>query len=44
MQEAEEFPLLEAAVRERLVKTQQNGKGLVGAAIICKVWTLAIAL
>jgi hypothetical protein len=30
--EAEESPLLEAVVRERLVKTQQAGKGLMGAA------------
>jgi hypothetical protein len=29
--EAEESPLLEAVARERLVKTQQAVKGLVGA-------------
>jgi hypothetical protein len=29
--EAEESPLLEAIAREQLVKTQQAGKGLVGA-------------
>jgi hypothetical protein len=29
--EAEEFPLLEAATRERLVKTHQVGKDLAGA-------------
>jgi hypothetical protein len=28
--EAEEFPLLEAVARERLVKTEQAGKGLSG--------------
>jgi hypothetical protein len=33
--EAEESPLLEAVVRERLVKTQQAGKGLAGAVVIC---------
>jgi hypothetical protein len=32
--EAEEFPLLEAVVRERLVKTQQAGKGLAGVVVI----------
>jgi hypothetical protein len=42
--EAEELPLLEAVARERLVKTQQMGKGLVGAVVICKVWRLAAAL
>jgi hypothetical protein len=36
--EPEESPLLEAAVRERLVKTQEAGKGLAGAVVICKVW------
>jgi hypothetical protein len=42
VREAEEFPLLEAIVRERLVKTQQTGKGLArtveiscGALIAC---------
>jgi hypothetical protein len=28
VREAEEFPLLEAVARERLVKTQQSGKDL----------------
>jgi hypothetical protein len=42
--EAEESPLLETDARERLVKTQQAGKGLAGAVVICKVWKLAIAL
>jgi hypothetical protein len=35
--EAEESPLLEAVAREHLVKTQQTGKGLAGAVVICKV-------
>jgi hypothetical protein len=35
--EVEEYPLLEAVIRERLVKTQQAGKGLVGAVVICKM-------
>jgi hypothetical protein len=33
--EAEESALLEAIARERLVKTQQVGKGLVDAVVIC---------
>jgi hypothetical protein len=40
----EEFPLLEADTRERLVKTQQAGKSLAGAVVIRKAWRLAIAL
>jgi hypothetical protein len=36
--------LLEAVVRERLVKTQQPGKDLAGAVVVCKVWRSAIAL
>jgi hypothetical protein len=36
-QEAEESPLLEAVAREGLVKTQQAGKDLSGAVVICKV-------
>jgi hypothetical protein len=35
--EAEESPLLEAVARERLVKTQQAGKGLTGAVVICEL-------
>jgi hypothetical protein len=42
--EAEEFPLLEAVTWERLVKTQQAGKDLACAVVICKVWRLAMAL
>jgi hypothetical protein len=42
--EAEKSPLLEAVTRKRLVKTQQAGKGLAGAVVICKVWRLAMTL
>jgi hypothetical protein len=42
--ETEESSLLEAVTRERLVKTQQAGKGLAGAVVICIVWRLAVAL
>jgi hypothetical protein len=42
--EAEECPLLEAAARERLVKTQQAGQGLAGAVVIYELWRLAVAL
>jgi hypothetical protein len=42
--EAEESLLLKAVVRERLVKTQQAGKGLAGAVMICEMWRLAVAL
>jgi hypothetical protein len=42
--EAEESPMLETVARERLVKTQQAGKGLVGVVVICKSWILAEAL
>jgi hypothetical protein len=44
MREAEESSLLEAVVRERLLKTQQAGKALAGAVVICKVWRPAVAL
>jgi hypothetical protein len=37
-------PLLEAIAREWLMKTQQAGKGLAGAVVICEVWKSAIAL
>jgi hypothetical protein len=33
--EAEESPLLVAVTRERLVKTEQAGKDLAGAVVIC---------
>jgi hypothetical protein len=42
--EAEESPLLEAVTRERLVKTQQAGKGLTGAVVFYELWRLAVAL
>jgi hypothetical protein len=42
--EAEEFPLLAAVARERLVKTQQAGKRLAVAAVICELLRLAVAL
>jgi hypothetical protein len=41
--EAEESPLLEAVARERLVKTQQTGKGLAGAMVICELCGAVIA-
>jgi hypothetical protein len=37
------FLLLQAVAREWLVKTQQAGKGLVGAVVICQLWRLAVA-
>jgi hypothetical protein len=42
--EAEESLLLEAAAKERLMKTQQAGKGLAGAVVICELWGLVMAL
>jgi hypothetical protein len=42
--EAEEFPLLEAVIREGLVKTQQARKCLADAVVICELWRLAVAL
>jgi hypothetical protein len=42
--EAEKSLLLEAFTRERLVKTQQAGKGLLGTVVICELLTLAMAL
>jgi hypothetical protein len=42
--EAEEFPLLVAVTKELLVKTQQAGKSLAGAMVICELWSLAVAL
>jgi hypothetical protein len=44
VRELEESPLSEDVVRERLVKTQQAGKRLAGAVVICEVWRLAVAL
>jgi hypothetical protein len=36
--------LLETVTRERLVKTEQDGKDFAGAVVICEVWRLAVAL
>jgi hypothetical protein len=44
VREAEESPLLEAIAKERLVMTQQAGKCLVGAVVICELCRLAVAL
>jgi hypothetical protein len=33
-----------AIAREGSVKTQQAGKGLVGAVVICELWRLVVAL
>jgi hypothetical protein len=44
VREAEESPLLEVVAGKRLVKTQQAGKGLAGAVMICELWKLAVAL
>jgi hypothetical protein len=41
---AEESALLEAVVRERLLKIQQAGKSLEGAVVICQLWRLAVPL
>jgi hypothetical protein len=42
--EADEIPLQETVARERLVKTQQAGKGLADAVVIRESWKLAVAL
>jgi hypothetical protein len=42
--EAEESPVLETVVRERLVKTQHAGESLAGAVVNCKVWRTAMVL
>jgi hypothetical protein len=36
--------MLEAVARERLAKTQQAGKALDGAVVICELFRLAVAL
>jgi hypothetical protein len=41
---AEESPVLEVVTKERLVNTLQAGEDLVFAAVICKLWKLAMAL
>jgi hypothetical protein len=35
--EPEDIPLLEAVTRKRLVQTQQAGKDLTGAVVICEL-------
>jgi hypothetical protein len=42
--EAEESPLLEAAARERLVKTQQTRTRLAGAVVIYDLRRFVVAL
>jgi hypothetical protein len=42
--EAEKSPLIEAVARERLVKTQQDEKGLADAVVIYELWRLAVVL
>jgi hypothetical protein len=44
VREAEESPLLEAVASEWPVKTQQTGKGLADAVVICELWILAVVL
>jgi hypothetical protein len=44
VRETEESSLLEAVARERLMQTQQAGKGLAGSVVICELWRLAVAL
>jgi hypothetical protein len=44
LEQSENFTLLEAITRERLVKTQQAGKVFVDAALIFEVWKLVTAL
>jgi hypothetical protein len=41
--EAEESPLLEAVTKERMMKTQQAGKGLAVAVVTCELWKLVVA-
>jgi hypothetical protein len=42
--ETEKPPLLEAITSKQLVKTQQSGKCLTDALVICTVWILTVAL
>jgi hypothetical protein len=42
--DTEESPLLQAVIRQRLVKTQQAGKALACVVVICKVCRSAMAL
>jgi hypothetical protein len=41
---SEKYTLLEAVIRERLMKTQQAGKELACAVVNCGMWRLAMAL
>jgi hypothetical protein len=43
MHKVEAFPLLESIAKKQLVKTQQAGKGLAGAAVVCEMWRLMVA-
>jgi hypothetical protein len=36
--------MLKAVARERLMKTQQAGKSLAGAMVICELWGIALTL
>jgi uncharacterized protein YifN (PemK superfamily) len=36
--------LIKAVARERLVKTQKDGKSLAGVVVICELWGLAVAM
>jgi hypothetical protein len=42
--ETDEFPLLEAVARERLLTQQAGKKGLTGSVVICELWRLAVVL
>jgi hypothetical protein len=44
VQEAKEYPRLEAVTSERLVKTQQAGKSLAGAVVNCEECWLVVLL
>jgi hypothetical protein len=44
MHEAEESSLSEATAKEWLMKSQQAGKGLAGAVVICELWRLVMGL
>jgi hypothetical protein len=42
--ESRSFCNVKAVTRERLVKTHQDGKDLAYVVVICKVWSLTVAL
>jgi hypothetical protein len=44
VREAEESPSLKVVARQWLVETQQAGKGLADAVVICELWRLAVGL